>query len=326
MRVLVVTNMYPTSENPAFGTFVRDQVESLEKQGVEIDVFFVDGRRNKLNYLLAFPRLWKHLLTNKYDLVHAHYVFSGLIARAQLSCPVVLTHHGPEVLMTWQAPLCYRVTPWFNEVIVVSREMYDRLDYPDAKIIPCGVDFDVFKPMPKIEAREVLDLPLDRKLVLWAGEYWRPEKRFDLVEAAMSKLKLEDPSVDLVLLSGKPHAEVPMYMNACDALLLVSDGEGSPMVVKEAMACNLPVVSVHVGDVPDVIGRTPGCYLTSREADDIVAKLHTALGENTRTNGREHISNMSMDSIASRIINVYHSALGRRFEEQTEPSTLPGRR
>jgi len=106
MRVLVVTNMYPTPEMPFFGTFVNEQVEYLRKQGVEVDVFFVNGNKSALNYLWAFPRLWARLLTRRYDLNHAHYVFSGIIARAQLLYPVVLTHHGSQVFQGWQAPVC----------------------------------------------------------------------------------------------------------------------------------------------------------------------------------------------------------------------------
>jgi glycosyltransferase involved in cell wall biosynthesis len=309
MNVLVVTNMYPNPDGPAFGVFVRDQVRSLRRIGVDVDVLFMNGRRSKLNYLRAFPELWSRLRRERYDLIHAHYVFSGVVARAQRACPVVLTHHGPEVFMTWEASLSRQTKRWFDAMIVVSEEMRQRLDVPAAHVIPCGIDMQRFHPADRDEARRRLRLPGDRKLVLWAGEQWRPEKRYALVGQAMAQIRARRSDVDLVLLSGKPHDEVPAYMNACDALVLTSDAEGSPMVVKEAMACNLPVVATPAGDVREVIGRTEGCYLCSQEPGDIATKLEQALDFGGRTNGRAAVSNMEIDVISGRILDVYKKTI-----------------
>ena len=315
MRVLVVTNMYPTEEQAAFGVFVHDQVESLRRLGIELDVLFVEGRKSKLKYLSAYPRFWKQLRRGKYDLIHAHYVLAGLIARAQWRLPVVLTHHGIEVLESWQAPLSKLVTPHFDQVIVMSQEMKHKFDQKNIHIIPCGVDLDRFSPFPKEQARVALGLPADKPLVLWAGEHWRPEKRFDLVQKAMNILKKKDPSAELVLLSGKPHSDVPMYMNACDVLLLASDAEGSPMVVKEAMACNLPVVGTAVGDIPQVIGDVDGCYISTQDPGDIADKARLVLDDCLRTRGQERMERMSLEGIARQVAQVYDQALGRSAKE-----------
>ena len=141
--------------------------------------------------------------------------------------------------------------------------------------------------------------------MLFAGDYRRPEKRFDLVEQAMAGVRQVLPDTDLVLLSGRPHDVVPAYMSACDALVLTSALEGSPMVVKEAMACNLPIVSVRVGDVAEVIGETPGCALAEREAGDVAAKLIAVLREPRRTDGRNRIAHLRHDRIARRLLDVY---------------------
>src|SRR5215211_6989921 len=98
MRVLVVTNMYPTTEMPSFGTFVYDQVQALREAGATVDVFYFLGRKSKWEYFWAFPRFWRILARRRYDVIHAHYVLSGIVARAQWGHRVVLTHHGPEVL------------------------------------------------------------------------------------------------------------------------------------------------------------------------------------------------------------------------------------
>lgn len=319
MKVLVVTNMYPRPEAPSHGVFVGDQVESLRRLGVDVDVLFMNGRANKLNYLWAYPRLWRQLRKQRYDVIHAHYVFSGLVARGQMGTPVVLTHHGPEVFMTWEKHVCHAATPWFDKVIVVSPEMKERLGYEKAIVIPCGVSFERFSPMPKEEARARLGLPQDKKLVLWAGEPFRPEKRWDIVEEAMNRLKADDPDVDLLLAAGRPHDDIPVYMNAADVLLLVSDAEGSPMVVKEAMACNVPVVSTPTGDVAHVIGGTEGCHITSQGPAEVVEKLKLALAFGKRTNGREAIADMELDAISRRIIAVYEDAIrerGRKVPEE----------
>lgn len=312
MKVLVVTAMYPTVEKPYFGTFVKEQAESLRKEGVQVDVFFVDGNKSKLNYLWAFPRLWARLLTRRYDLIHAHYVFAGIIARAQFLYPVVLTHHGSQVFQTWQAPLCRIVTPFMNRAIVVSQEMKEKGRLSKAAVIPCGINFDLFKPVPREQAREELNLPKDKKLVLWAGEYWRAIKRFDIVQQSVNLLRQKDPNVELVLVAKKPLSMVPKYMSACDVLVLASDGEGSPMVIKESMACNLPIVSVPAGDVPEVIGGTEGCYLCSQDPQDVAEKLELALQWGGRTNGRDKIGHLEIGHISQRITSLYEDLLQKR--------------
>ncbi|MBI2321228.1 MAG: glycosyltransferase [Chloroflexi bacterium] len=319
MKVLVVTNMYPTAEMPAFGTFVHDQVQALRRAGVEVDVFFVNGRECTWNYLWGFPRFWRFLWDRRYDLIHAHYVLSGVIARAQWRYKLVLTHHGPEVLgwpHPWQRWVCRLLTPLCDEAIYVSEEIRRALRDLDGWVIPCGVNLDDFTPLPREEARARLGLPQDKRLVLWAGEHWRPEKRFHLVEQAMARAQAELPDAELVLLTKRPHQVVPLYMNACDALVLTSAVEGSPMVVKEAMACNLPVVSVRVGDVPDVIGDTPGCALAAHDPADIAAKLVAVLREPQRSEGRLRMQHLRHDRIASLLIEVYEHALGRGRERR----------
>ncbi len=309
MKVLVLTNMYPTPDRPFHGTFVEQQVKSLRHEGVDVDVLYVDGVTNKLNYLWGFPRLWAKLLTNRYDLIHAHYVFAGIIARAQLLCPVVLTHHGSQVFQSWQAKLCRIVTPFMDRAIVVSPEMKEKGHLNQSYIIPCGIDFELFKPVPQQQAREELGLPADKKLVLYSGEYFRPIKRFDIVQAAMKLLQEMRSDTELVLVAKKPLHEVPKYLSACDATVLVSNGEGSPTVIKEAMACNLPIVSVPVGDVPEVIGNTEGCYLCSQNPQDVAEKLDIALKWGKRTDGREQIGHMEISAIAKRIVSLYEDLL-----------------
>lgn len=304
-----MTNAYPTPEEPSFGVVVRDQVESLRMAGVEVDVLFVNGRRNRIDYLWGIPRLWIKLMGHRYDLIHAHHVYSGIIARTQFLCPVVLTHHGYEVFMTRERFLCRMMTPLVDKVILVSREQKERLGAGEAHVIPCGIDLRMFSPMPREEARQRLGLPKEKKLVLWAGEHFRSEKRFDIVRAAVALAYAEDPDIELVSVSGQPHEVLPLYMNACDVLLLVSDAEGSPMVVKEAMACNLAIVSCPTGDVPNVIEGVDGCCVCTQQPADVADKLLRTLDQPRRTLGREAIHHLAQDRVARRIIEQYHDVL-----------------
>jgi glycosyltransferase involved in cell wall biosynthesis len=225
---------------------------------------------------------------------------------------VVLTHHGAEVFMTWERFPSRMITPLVDKVILVSPEQKEKLRCEKAAVIPCGVDFDLFGPMPREEARRMLNLPSEKKLVLWAVQSLPKRKRFDIVQAAVGLAQEREPSIELVPLTGRPHDMVPLYMNACDVLLLVSDGEGSPMVVKEALGCNMPIVAFPTGDVRDLIGDVDGCYLCSQEPTDVAEKLLLALSRPGRSNGREHIQHMSQDHIAKRIIAVYQELLDEK--------------
>jgi teichuronic acid biosynthesis glycosyltransferase TuaC len=310
MKVLVVTNMYPNPKQPAFGTFVEDQVESLRRAGVGVDVLFINGREHTLNYLRGILHLWWMLIKSRYNIIHAHYAISGFVARLQFLYPVVVTYHGAEVLShvpRWLKFLARRGPQMFDRIIVVNQREKELLDNdPKVEVIPCGINFDEFKPIPMSEARAMLDLPMETPLVLWAGEHWQYEKRFELVEESMKVVQGRLPDAELVLVSGKPHSVIPTYMSACDVLVLTSRSEGSPMVIKEAMACNLPIVSTDVGDIAEVIEGVEGCYLVEPDAEDVADRLFKVLEWRGRTRGRVKIQYLGSGPITRRVIEVYN--------------------
>ncbi len=312
-RVLVVTNMYPDEENPFAGTFVKQQVDALRVQGLDVDVVLVGGKRKKLSYIPGLFRFRRFISSRRYDLIHAHYVFSGLIARLQLASPLVVSFHGGKETWSWVGVLCRMLAPLADAVTVTSQQHKDWLGRKDAAVIPCGVDLDLFVPRPREEARALLGLPEDKRLVLFAA-IPRPEKRLDLAVAAVELLRRDDPQVQLVLATNVPHEQMPWYMNACDVLVFPSEYEGSPVVIKEAMACNLPIVSTDTGDVAQVVSRTEGCYISQRDPVDLARKLRLALDRRQRTNGRAVILSLNLDTTIAGVLRVYARVLASGSE------------
>jgi len=317
LRVLVVTNMWPSAAAPMAGIFVAEQVASLERCGVQADVLHIDGATGGWRaYLAGFGRVRDALRRGRYDLIHAHYVFSGIMALGgaalarRRDVPVVVTQHGIETQTGWTAPLCRWTSRRAAATIATSQRVQAALGRPGAAVIPCGVDTALFRPMPTEEARAALGLPADVPLVLFAGMR-RPEKRFDLVEAAVARLAEQGRPVQLVIAEHEAHERMPLYMNACDVLVLASEAEGSPMVVKEALACNLPVVSVDVGDVAELTAGIPGCAIVSRDVEALAGGLAAALAFGSRTNGRAAVAHLSLDAIAARLVALYGEVVAK---------------
>ncbi len=310
MRVLFVTNRYPTAETPGASPCIEQQRRTLQQLGYHVDVLFFDGPKNRLNYLRAMGRVFfVTQISNQFDIIHAHYGFSGVVARAQLRCPVVVTFRGSDVLSSREGPVSRLLAGCVDKVIVMTEEMKQLLGRKDARVIPYGIDLDLFKPRPQAEARRELGLPLEIPLLLFPYDLQRPEKRFDLVERAVAIVKQKSPDMQVLAIYDKPHKAVASYMNACDAIVLASDSEGAPVAIREAMACNLPIVSVDVGDVARIIQGTEGCYICQRTPGDIAAKLAQVLKARKRTNGRLAVAGLDLSKVAVDVAAVYQDLL-----------------
>src|SRR2546429_4407551 len=206
-----------------------------------------------------------------------------------------------------------------------------------AHVIPSGLDFSVFRPMARDEARRQLGLPLDRHLVLFVGNPSVPRKRYALACQAIEVVNRSLPT-KLVVAWGMWHKDIPVFMNACDALVFTSMQEGSPNAVKEALACDLPVVSVPVGDVAQRIGGVAGCELCPDEKpESIAAALERVLRRGIRAAGRAAVQDLDERRLAQQVIDVYRSVLGarnggpargagRRPPPRAPPRGAPGRR
>jgi glycosyltransferase involved in cell wall biosynthesis len=323
-RVLVVTNLWPYEGDPSYGCFVKAQMESLRPLGVHYDVMFINGSESRWNYLRAFPQLWQRLRATRYDLIHAHMSLSGLVARCQISVPLVVSFMGHDVTGKLKGsddiPLSgrfYQVSSFIlarlaGAVIVKTAELKQHLKLDSAQVIPNGVDLELFRPAEQAEARRVLGLDQQKKLVLFPYDPHNARKRFDLVEAAVARARQAIPELEILRVSGVPQSRMPLYMNAADVLVLASQSEGSPNAVKEAMATNLPVITVDVGDAAELIGQTEGCHLVPRDSRKIAAKIVEVCGNGMRTRGRDRIARLSMENVASRIVQVYSTVIRHR--------------
>lgn len=330
LRVLIVTSEWPTPQNPHAVPFLVQNVEQMRAAGLEVEVFAFRGSKSPMNYLKAWFHLRQSHKLHTFDLVHGHFGQSGAVV---WPCPVplIMTFHGSDLQGIVGADGRYsrasgplrRLSRFAarraSENIVVSKRLL--LFLPPLKraahVIPLGVDFERFAIVPRDEARKRLNLPADKPLVLFAANPANAVKRFELAKAAVDELKASPQTavqmrdVELISLVGQSHDIVPLYMNACDALLLTSRHEGSPTVVKEALVCNLPVVSVDVGDVKERLDAVPGCIVCDATPESLSQGLKAVLTNPKRLDARSKLNALDERRVVENIISVYHSALGR---------------
>lgn len=313
MRVLVVTNMYPSDARPSSGTFVKEQVDDLRRLGVVVDVLAFDGETDPRNYLRATRALWKAVRTNRFDIVHAHYGLTGLIAVSQRRRPVVTTFHGGDYtgLVRWHA-LVSRVVARLSTPVVVAPEGAQRLRVPTAAVIPAGVDTDRFRPGDRAQARRSLGLAVDGTYALLLGARADPNKRADLFDAAVARARETVPGLSPLSLEGLDRSQVVALMNAVDVSVMTSDLEGSPVAVRESLACLTPVVAVPAGNVGEMLAGLPGCAVVPRDPEQLGTAIVAALAAGRDPALRERALESSGRAVAERLVRVYESVLARR--------------
>lgn len=323
IRVFMITSEWPWPGNPNAVPFIVRQVEFLRKAGVEVDVFSFRGAKNPFNYMRAWRQAQKKLRQNSYDLIHAQWSQSALLAMPR-RLPLVVTFRGGEgegivgdngkyILIghVWRA-ISYWVAKHTDELIIVSAHMKRYLPARPVHVIPSGLDFDRLPLIPWQEARQKLGLPLSKRLVLFVGNPAEARKRYTLAQEVVARL---DPELDaqLIVAWGVRHQDVLLYMNACDALLFTSMYEGSPNAVKEALACNLPVVSVTVGDVPERLAQVDGCVVCADDQPETIAReLAHVLQPRQRVNGRAAVRDLDEQTVTKRVIDIYRKVLPKR--------------
>jgi len=316
MKILHITNNYPTEDHPIFGIFVKEQVESLRKEGVSCDVFFINSReKGKKTYLLELMNLFFYLFRNKYDLIHCHHAFSGVI--------FVLSGHAFFVksILSYQNPPQFEggkklfkiLYLFFNQIIFKCK--LPEMVLPKAFYLPNGVDTKFFSVLDKLECRKRLDLEKDKKYILFTDSYKkRRQKRIDRFNELIDILKnqLNENNVVPLVLTSTPREMMPLYINASDVHVITSDFEGSPNSVKECLACNVPVVSTPVGNVEEMLRDVNGCFISgSFESNELALLVKKSLYTN-HFNGRNTLQekDLTIDSVAKKLIKLYSNIIG----------------
>lgn len=335
MKVLIVAS----DKGGHFTPFIEEQMAALTASGnVETERFGVRGK-GAAGYLKEIPRLCRTIREVKPDIIHAHYGLSGLLAGlTALTCrcinprtgkvPVVTTYHGsdinePKVLRL--SCIAMRLSAWN---IFVSKRNVDiavkACSVRNYSLVPCGVNLTDDQLLTREEARKQCTMrnaqcAMDKgsgPIILFAGAFDNAVKDAPLAQKAVSLLHAQGAmrNAQLVELRGYSRQEVNLLMCAADCLLLTSKREGSPQVIKEAMACGCPIVSVDVGDVADRIAGIDGCYLVrTRDPREIASQITKALDYKGKTLSRQRIIDcgLSNEQVAQTLIHLYQEVLNR---------------
>ena len=331
MKLLVVAS----DKGGHFVPFIEEQITALEALGVQIIRYGITGK-GIIGYLRCLPALKRAIQQHQPDLIHAHYGLSGLLANLQRRVPVVTTYHGsdinvPAVRRFSKIAMCLSAHNIFvsQRNVTLALSPNSLITYRLKKrytLLPCGVNLTDDQLLSRSEARTALGIDEHAQIVLFAGAFANAVKDAPLAKEAVAMIHahpisgndfkdikdLKEDALRLQELRGYTRAEVNQWMCAANCLLMTSKTEGSPQVIKEAMACGCPIVSVDVGDVAERVSGVEGCYVvSSREPAAIAEALQQALAFSGKTNGRQRIIEMGLsnEQVAERLMAIYKQLL-----------------
>lgn len=314
MKILVIAS----DKGGKFAPFIEEQITALQACNVEIIRYGVTGKGIS-GYLRELPHLKRMIRIEKPDVLHAHFGLCGLLATLAsigLHTPVVVTYHGCDINAKKNRPfsqITMRLSAW--NIFVSHRQMLNAFNTEKRankrnnwSIIPCGIDTHLFDSENYCE-QWFDDKFTNKNYVLFAGSFDSFVKGPELAKQAVDIYNTNhlDQSIELLELRGYSREEVVTLMHKCKTLLLTSIREGSPQVVKEAMACGCPIVSVDVGDVAERLDQMEGGYVVStRNPHEIAEALEHAIHFG-RTQGREKLLEDGLDNaqVAKKLIDIY---------------------
>lgn len=330
LRVLAITNSSPTPQHPANGTFVEQQIAGLRRIGVDVDVMFVNRREKGMgSYFTMRTELHSRIQHFRPDVAHVMYggVLAERVTRLVRDRPTVVSFCGSDLLgdrlsgaLRGIIGQCGVVASYIAAkravgIIVKSRNLEEALpaaiDRSRVRIIPSGIDLERFRPIDQVDCRNELGWDSNKFHVLFPANLGHPLKRPQLAQAAIQAANRSGLNGEMHHLRGVPHEKVPIWLNASDAVLLTSVHEGSPNIIKEALACDVPVIAVDVGDVRERIDGISGCYIALPNPHDLGGKLGLVKTRGGRIAGRESIRHLSLEGTTLKLMHFYHECLGR---------------
>jgi glycosyltransferase involved in cell wall biosynthesis len=322
MKVLMVTSEWPDEFNPQAAPFVRSQFEKLKENNIEVDLIHLRGSGKIGNYIKKYFLLRRVIKNGNYNILHAQWGQSAL-PLIFFSLPLVITYRGDDVegvigkngkkgLSSLLLRLIGKFVSLFaSHIIVVSEHMINKLGTQKSySVIPSGINFNKIPNFNKAQAREELKIPKEKTIFLFPNSVTVKRKNFELAKSAFDLLpeKLKE-RCELRIVHGVEHKEILKYMIASDFLLFTAIHEGSPNVVKESLACNLPIISVDVADVKTRIGGIPGCFVCSSYDPIHFSKtISLALKFNYKGyNSRSSVLDLDENLLIQKLIEIYKS-------------------
>ncbi len=327
----MVTNMWPHERDPDYGIFVKRQIESLQALGLECDVLLIEGFRSRWEY----ARSALHMLALNWSkarplLVHSHGGETAVSVCWYVRGTVLVSYCGSDVLGDPYADgrlrpssrprrlFFQQIARLMSATVTKSAEMEATLPRSARArnvVVPNGVDRSLFWPLPRDEARRQLGWPSTDRIVLFAANPSVPRKRYWLAEAACREAQRTIGRLELIAAGDIPPDSMPLHMAAADCLLLPSSIEGSPNVVKEAMACDLPVISTDVGDVREILRGVEPSWICAPDANELAAAVVECLTIRRRSNGRERSEWLGQEEVAARLLELYRKLVPQLDEK-----------
>jgi teichuronic acid biosynthesis glycosyltransferase TuaC len=312
MRVLVVTNMYPTSGRPGLGIFVRDQVEALRSvPDMQIELFALDPSGPR-SYVGATRALRRFCRDRHFDVVHAHYGLSAWVCMGAKVLPDIVTFHGTDLAHPLVKPLSRLASLLCRLPATASADLARTSGLTPSllgtrhslAVLPCGINMHRFTPRDKQLAREQLGLSPNQKYLLFPADPARSAKRYDRARSVCAKLD----DCELLALENVSPQQVPYFINACDAVVIPSEREGFGLAVLEALACNVPVLATPTGVAPLALSGVAGTLCEPFDAERWATALAPHLKKSDpRVFGRDRAAMFECEHMARRLVCAYTS-------------------
>ena len=324
MKVLHVTNLFPTSESPDYGVFVKEQIDSIKAiEGLTVDLHHIDvNAGGRLRYLRAIFEVYSK--AREYDIIHAHHIFSGFVCifsalRSRVVVSFLSDRYDVEPRLAFIGPLLFGLVCLLTSK-QVTKVKRDGLFGRKMSHLPNGVDQQLFKYRPKKEARAKLGIDDDACMLLFVSSktLTRTEKRKDVFDELIQQMRARFPELKILpyYMSNVDRTVVPMLFNAADVHVLTSDFEGSPNSVKEALHCGCPVAATDVGDVRNLLDGVPHTKLM-RQEDVFKSELCDFIRECSLIDEAEQMQivrrmkmkKLSKEDVAERLVELYREVL-----------------
>ena len=327
MKVLIVTNMWPSVEKPYYGLFVKEQIGALQlmNKDINVEVFNIQGYSNKFSYILSVFSIRKLIKNDQFDVIHIHFGLSGLflLFLRRIQIPVICTFHGSDIsansrkmFVKW---ISFQVAKRCTSIVVLNKQMVEQVRHLNIPfdIIPCGVDTDFFRQSV------IKDEPKAKIVIGFPSNPDRIEKNYSLFANIVQELrKVYEVEIVVELFVHLNRTQISEKLNSIDVLLMTSHYEGSPQIIKEAMACNCKIVSRDVGDVRLLFETVCNAIVLDYDAGvldyvEVIKDLMNGVRKQGTVSSRERLLHLGLTSsaVAERVNEVYNKAINGEIEK-----------